>query len=68
MGTIQPPLGMVPRTMHIHPTRLAWVRGWAENQVPWCNAHNVRVGAQKAGAPPPSGFSPHIIECKKGEG
>ncbi len=45
-GTTQPLLGMVFGTTHIHPTRLARVRGWAENQVLWCNAHNVRVGAQ----------------------
>jgi hypothetical protein len=39
---------MVPGTTHIHPTRLAGVRGWVESQVLWCNAHNVRVGAQMA--------------------
>jgi hypothetical protein len=63
VGTAQLPLGMVPRTMHIHLTRLAWVRGWVESQVPWCNAHNVRVRAQKVGAPPSLGFSPKIVEC-----
>jgi len=44
-GTAQSSLGMVSETMHIHLTHLAWVRGWAENQIPWCNAHNVRMGA-----------------------
>jgi len=34
VGTTQSSLGMVPKTMHIHPTRLAGVRGWAKNQVP----------------------------------
>ncbi len=47
-GTIQLSLGTVPGTMHIHPTHLAGVRGWAESQVPWYNAHNVGVGAQMA--------------------
>jgi hypothetical protein len=54
------PLGMVLETMHIHLTRLSRVRGWAESQIPWCNAHNVRVGAHKARAPPPLGF-PHTM-------
>jgi hypothetical protein len=44
--TTQPPLGIVPGTMHIHPTCLIGVRGWAKSQVLWCNMHNVRVGAQ----------------------
>ncbi len=43
---VQPSLGTILRTMNIHPTCLAGVRGWAENQVLWCNLHNVRVGAQ----------------------
>ncbi len=59
-GTTQSPLGTVLGTTHIHPTHLARVRGWVESQVPWCNAHNVWVGAQEVGAPPPSGF-PHIM-------
>ncbi len=42
----QPLLGMVPRTTHIHSTRLTRVRSWAESQILWCNAHNVQVGAQ----------------------
>jgi hypothetical protein len=45
--------------MHIYPTHLTKVRSWVESQVPWCNAHNVWVGAQ-AGAPPLSGF-PHTM-------
>jgi hypothetical protein len=45
-GTTQLPLGTIPGTSHIHPTRLAKVRGWAESQVLWCNAHNIQVGAQ----------------------
>jgi hypothetical protein len=44
----QPLLGMALKTMHIHPTPLVGVRGWAESQVLWCNAHNVRVGARMA--------------------
>jgi hypothetical protein len=40
--------GMAPGTTHIHPTRLAWVRGWAESQVLWCNMHNVQVGVRMA--------------------
>jgi len=47
-GATQPPLGTAPRTTHIHSTRLTRVRGWAESQVLWCNAHNVRVGDQLA--------------------
>ncbi len=42
--TIQPPLGMIPKTTHKHSTRLTRMKGWAENQVLWCNAHNVQVG------------------------
>jgi hypothetical protein len=34
VGIVQPPLGTVPRTMHIRPICLAGVKGWAENQVP----------------------------------
>jgi hypothetical protein len=30
-GTTQLPLGTVPTTMHIYPTHLARVRGWAES-------------------------------------
>jgi hypothetical protein len=44
--TAQSLFGTTPGIMHIHPTRLAKVRGWAESQVLWCNAHNVQVGAQ----------------------
>jgi hypothetical protein len=54
------PMGMVPETTHIHLTHLLGVRGWAESQIPWCNAHNVLVGAHKARAPPPSSF-PHTM-------
>ncbi len=39
-------LETAPRTTHIHPTHLAGVRGRVESQVFWCNAHNIRVGAQ----------------------
>jgi len=53
-------MGMVPETTHIHLTHLLGVRGWAESQIPWCNAHNVLVGAHKARAPPPSSF-PHTM-------
>jgi hypothetical protein len=42
--TVQPLLEMAPGTMHIHPTHLVGVKGWAESQVLWCNAHNVQVG------------------------
>jgi hypothetical protein len=42
------PLGTVPGTTHIHLNCLTRVRGWAKNQVPWCNAHNVQVGTQMA--------------------
>ncbi len=48
MRTIQPPLEMAPRITHIHPTHLIRVRGWAENQVLWCNMHNVQVGVWMA--------------------
>jgi hypothetical protein len=58
--TTQSPLGTVLETTHIHPTQLARVRGWAKSQIPWCNTHNVQVGAQEAGAPPFLGF-PHIM-------
>ncbi len=44
----QPPLGTIPRIMHIHPTRLARVRGWVKSQILWCNAHNIQVGAHMA--------------------
>jgi hypothetical protein len=42
-GTIQPLLGTVLGTTHIHLTRLVGVKGWVESQVLWCNTHNVRV-------------------------
>ncbi len=45
---VQLPLEMAPRTMHIHPTRLVWVRSQAKSQVFWCNLHNVQVGIQMA--------------------
>jgi len=64
-GTVQSSLGTVPETTHIHPTRLAGVRSWAENQVPWCNEHNVRVGAEEAGAPPPSSFPHTMLSVKR---
>jgi len=64
-GTIQLPLGTVLKTTHIHPTRLVRVKGWAESQVPWCNAHNVRMGAQKVGAPPPSSFPHTMLSVKR---
>jgi hypothetical protein len=65
VGTTQLPLGTVPRTTHIHPTHRARVRGWAENQVPWWNTHNVRVGAQEVGAPPPLGFPHTMLNLKR---
>jgi len=34
--------------MHIHPTCPTKVKGLANNQVPWCNAHYIQVGVQKA--------------------
>jgi hypothetical protein len=46
--TVQPPLGTAPRTMHIHPTLPVKVRSWAENQILWCNAHYIRMGARMA--------------------
>jgi hypothetical protein len=48
---VQPSLGTNPRTTHIHLTCLARVRGWAKSQVPWCNTHNVRMGAQMVKLP-----------------
>jgi hypothetical protein len=45
VGIVQPPLGTIPRITHIHPTHLAGVRGWLENEVLCYNAHNVWVGA-----------------------
>ncbi len=42
------PLETTPGVTHIHPTRLVRVRGWAENQVLWCNMHNVEVGVRMA--------------------
>jgi len=44
----QLPLGIVLGTMHIHPTCLAKVRGWAESEILCCNTHNIQVGAQMA--------------------
>jgi hypothetical protein len=64
-GIAQPSLGIVPGTTHIHPTRLIRVRGWAKSQVPWCNTHNVRVGAQEARAAPPSRFPHTMLSVKK---
>jgi hypothetical protein len=48
VGTIQPPLGTAPRTMHIHPTCPTRVRGSGKNQVLWCNVHYIQVGVRKA--------------------
>ncbi len=45
-GIVQPSLGTVLGTKHIHPTRLVGVKGWGESQIIWCNTHNVRVGVQ----------------------
>jgi len=39
---------IIPRTMHIHPTYLAGVKGWVESQVLWCNTHNIWMGVQMA--------------------
>jgi len=44
VGTAQSLLGTALGTMHTHPTHLAWVKGWAENQVLWCNAQYVQMG------------------------
>ncbi len=63
--TTQLLLGMVLETRHIHLTHLTRVRSWAENQVPWCNAHNIRVGAQEVNAPPPSGFPHTMLSVKR---
>ncbi len=37
--------GIVPGSMHIHPTRLAKVRDWVESEVLCYNVHNVQMGA-----------------------
>jgi hypothetical protein len=50
---------------HIYSTCLAGVKSWAESQIPPCNMPNIRVGAQKARAPPPSSF-PHTMLNVKG--
>ncbi len=47
-GTVQPPLGTILGTTHIHLTHPVGVKGKAESQVLWCNAHNVRVGVRMA--------------------
>jgi hypothetical protein len=47
-GTVQPPLGTALGTTHIHSTCLIGVKGWAESQILWCNAHNVQVGIRMA--------------------
>ncbi len=44
--TVQLSLETAFGTTHIHSTRLVGVRGRAENQMLWCNAHNVQVGVQ----------------------
>ncbi len=41
VGIVQSSLGMALGTTHIHLTHLAGVRGWAENQILWCNAHYI---------------------------
>ncbi len=64
-GIVQLSLGTVLETMQIHPTRLVGVRIWVESQVPWCNAHNVWVGVQKVGAPPPLGFPHTMLNVKR---
>jgi hypothetical protein len=46
VGIVQLSLRTIPEITHIHPTRLAGVKGWAESQILWCNAQNVWVGAQ----------------------
>ncbi len=63
--TAQSLLGTIPEIMHIHPIRLTRLRGWVENQVPWCNVHNVRVGAQEAGVSPPSSFPHTMLSVKR---
>jgi hypothetical protein len=65
VGTVQSSLGIVSETTHIHPTGLARIRGWAKSQIPWCNVHNVRVGAKEVGAPPPSGFPHTMLSFKR---
>ncbi len=47
-GITQSLLGTVPRTTHRHPTHPTGVKVWVENQVLWCNAHYVQVGARMA--------------------
>ncbi len=39
--TVQSLLEMAPGTTHIHSTHLVGVRGQANNQVFWCNTHNI---------------------------
>jgi hypothetical protein len=39
---------IAPRTMHIHPTHLVGVKGWPENQMLWCNTHNIQVEVRMA--------------------
>jgi hypothetical protein len=58
-------LGTVPEIIHVYPTHLAKVRGWAEIKVLGCNMHNIRVGAQEVGAPPPSGFPHTMLSVKR---
>ncbi len=45
---VQLPLETAPGAMHIHPTHLVQVRGWAESQMLWCNMHNVEMGVRMA--------------------
>jgi len=47
-GIAQPPLGMTPRTTHIHSIYPTKVSNSIKNQILWCNAHYVQVGARKA--------------------
>ncbi len=42
----QLPLETTFGTTRIHPTHLVGVRGRAENQMLWCNTHNVQMGVR----------------------
>ncbi len=46
--TIQLPLKTALGTMHIHLTHLIGMRGQVDNQVFWCNMHNVQVEVRMA--------------------
>jgi len=62
-GTTELPLGTVHGSMHIHSTCLARL-------VQPVGGRSTTRGPinQEVGIPPPSRFSPHNVECKKGGG